>query len=78
MNIRLKNLRLILEHRFIPWGRPSFTILTTMSVIVMLFSPGYYVPKGPISNDLKWMNGAVTEDILAGDHLTEIKERFVR
>ena len=68
----------ILLYRFIPWGRPIFTILTALSVIVMFLAPEYFVPKGPIFDALKWMNGAVTGAILAMLYLTEIKERFVR
>ena len=68
----------ILLYRFIPWGRPLFTILTALSVIVMFLAPEYYVPKGPIFDALKWMNGAVTGAILAMLYLTEIRERFVR
>ena len=68
----------ILLYRFIPLGRPIFTILTTLSVIVMFLAPEYYVPKGPILDALKWMNGAVTGAILAMLYLTEIKERFVK
>ena len=68
----------ILLYRFIPLGRPIFTILTTLSVIVIFLAPEYYVPKGRISDALNWINGAVTGAILAMLYLTEIKERFVR
>ena len=68
----------VLLYRFIPWGRTIFTMLTTLSVIVMFLSPEYYVPNGPIFDALKWMNGAVTGAILALLYLTEIRERFDR
>ena len=67
-----------LLYKFIPLGRTIFTVLTTLSVIVMFLSPEYYVPNGPIFDALKWMNGAVTGAILAMLYLTEIRERFVR
>jgi len=67
---------LILLFRFKSSGRPLFTILIAVGLVLQLGSSESSVPSGNLYETFVWFGGALDGAMLAILYLTHIKKRF--
>ena len=70
-------LSLILLFRFNRWGRPLFTIIIGLGVLLMLALPPYSQAPTNAYQVVNWLAGAVDGALIAMLYLTSVQDHFV-
>ena len=70
-------LSLILLFRFNRWGRPLFTIIIGLGILLMLALPPYSQAPSNAYQVVNWLAGAVDGALIAMLYLTSVRDHFV-
>ena len=70
-------LSLILLFRFNRWGRPLFTIIIGLGILLMLALPPYSQAPTNAYQVVNWLAGAVDGALIAMLYLTSVRDHFV-
>ena len=70
-------LSLILLFRFNRWGRPLFTIIIGLGILLMLALPPYSQAPTNAYQVVNWLAGAVDGALIAMLYLTSVQDHFV-
>ena len=70
-------LSLLLLFRFNRWGRPLFTIIIGMGILLMLLLPPYSQAPTNAYQVVNWLAGAVDGALIAMLYLTSVRDHFV-